>query len=117
MELTGDSKPQVILNDLKSRMVNGADYYLHIVSDNIEFKKFTLEIDYDNQDGEWFPIDRSDRFDNKGHYYVEFSDKISGNVDRITMNDIQRVRANLDITLCRKPETKVLTEEKKEIQP
>ena len=115
IELKGDDDSSILLNDLKSRGINGTDYYVHIVSDNLGFKQFTLEMDYDNQDGEWFPLDRSDRYDNKGHYYIELSDKISGNLDRITMKDMQNARAKLEVVLCRKPTPEMnITEEKEE---
>ena len=109
VELTGDNNPRILLDNLKSKSINGTDYYLHIVSDNLGFKQFTLEMDYDNEDGEWFPLDRSDHYDNKGHYYIELSDKISGNLERVTMKDIQSAHAKLDVTLCQKPGTQKTT--------
>ncbi|MFA7276765.1 MAG: hypothetical protein WC043_08185 [Pseudobdellovibrionaceae bacterium] len=101
VELTGEDKPYIVLDGLKKLGVSGNGYYIHLVSDNLGFKQFTFEMDYENQDGEWFPVDRSDRYDNKGHYYVELSDKISARLDRITMKDVRNTRANLDITLCK----------------
>jgi hypothetical protein len=104
--LTGDRSEYPLLGNMKDLSISGSGYYIHLVSDNLGFKKYTLEMDYDNQDGEWFPVDRSDRYDNKGHYYIELSDKIFGNLDHVAMKDVQNVRAKIDITICRKPDPK-----------
>ncbi len=106
VSLTGEEKPYVLLDKLKGNNVKGSNYYLDIVSDNLGFQRFALEMDYDNQDGEWFPVDRSDRYNNQGHYYIELSDKISGNLDKITMKEVGNALTKLDIKLCRKPEAK-----------
>ena len=107
LELTsaadGETDKSFLLFDgLKNKNIRGSDYYLHIVSDNLGFKQFTLEMEYDDKDGEWFPVDRSDRYNNKGHYYIELSDKISGNLDKVVMKDTRNTLAKLDVTLCKK---------------
>lgn len=103
VELVGEDRPYIVFDKLTGKQISGSDYYLHMVTDNLGFKQFTFEMDYDSKDGEWFPVDRSDRYDNKGHFFIELSDKISGNLDSIAMKDVRNTRANLTVTLCKKP--------------
>ena len=97
-----DNKPYVLLNNLEEQKIHGTDYYLHIFADNLGFKTFTLEMEYDDQDGEWFPIDRSDRYNNKGHYFIELSDKITSNISSITIKDTNKYKTGLNVRLCKK---------------
>ncbi len=90
-----------LLRGLEGKEVSGADYYLHIKSSNPNFRKFNLEMEYDDQDGELFPIERDERFENKGHFYIELSDQIAGNLSSVVMKD-SSVNSGIDIKLCRK---------------
>jgi hypothetical protein len=120
LNLRGVDKPYILLENLKGKKATGNGYYLHIFADNLGLRKFALEMDYDDQDGEWFPVDRSDRYNNQGHFYIELSDKISGNLDTVTMKDAGNTVSKVEITLCRKdlPKTpKTKTEPTKENQP
>lgn len=90
-----------LLSGLAAKNISGPDYYLHFKSSNPNFRKFNLELEYDDQDGELFPIDRGERFENKGHFYIELSDQIAGNLSSIVMKG-GNTGTNLEIQLCRK---------------
>ena len=89
-----------LVDDIKQK-VTGSDYYVHLYTDNPNFKKFDIEFGYDDQDGELFPVNRGDRFDNKGHFYIELSDRILGNLSNIKIKNAS-VESSLDIQLCRR---------------
>ncbi len=95
-----------LLGNLANRNISGTDYYIYIHADNLGFNKFSLQFEYDDQDGEWFPVDRTSRYNHKGHYYIELSDKISSNLSHITLEDVVSSSANLSVKLCKKPATK-----------
>lgn len=92
-----------LLTKLASKKISGEDYYLYLYSDNLGFNQFSLQIEYDDEDGEWFSIDRSELYTHKGHYYIELSDKISSNLSHVTIEDVQNRKANLTVKLCKKP--------------
>jgi hypothetical protein len=92
---------EVTLVDGIKEKVTGSDYYLHLYADNPNFKKFDIEFGYDDEDGELFPVDRGDRFDNKGHFYIELSDRILGNLSSVKIKDAS-VTSNVDVQFCRK---------------
>lgn len=102
VDVTEDRKDYALLANLEKLRVGGSDYYLHIFADNPGFKQFSLEMEYDDQDGEWFPVDRSDRYNDRGHYYIELSDKILGNLSMVSMKDTPDIQTHLEIRLCRK---------------
>ncbi|MCC6597508.1 MAG: hypothetical protein IT559_01815 [Alphaproteobacteria bacterium] len=102
LDITDDKENYTLLENIEKLKVGGDNYYLHFYIENFGFKQFTLEMEYDDQDGEWFPIDRSDRYNNKGHYYIELSEKISGNLSKVIMKDTPNIRTRLDVQLCRK---------------
>lgn len=102
LNIDGTKASYPVFSGLKDKNISGTDYYLFLHSDNMAFRRFTLDIDYDDQDGEWFPVERGDRFNNKGDYYIELSERFSGRLDKITLQDALNVRTKLDVTLCRK---------------
>lgn len=104
VEITEREQNYTLLENLEKFGVKGSDYYLYIYADNLGFKQFTLEMEYDDQDGEWFPVDRSDRYNNKGYYYIELSERILGNLSKVLMKDVPNTRTKLEVRLCRKTE-------------
>ncbi len=84
--------------DLK---VNGSDYYLYISSDNPGLSNFTLEMDYDDGDGEWFIIDRRENFTNSGRFFAELSDEIDSSLISLNLIGLPDIDATLDVRLCR----------------
>ncbi len=99
-----ENKPYILLDKLDtSKKIQGSSYYFHIFSHNVGFNNFTLELEYDDEDGEWFPIDRTDRFNNKGHYYIELSDQINSNLSKIILKNTKNNQTKIDIKLCKAP--------------
>lgn len=104
IKIDGD-KSYTLLDGLEALEVHGYDYYLHLNTDSIGFTSFTLEIEYNDGDGELFPIDHSNRYNNKGHFFVELTDKITSNLSYVTMRDVGNSRASISLKLCKKPNT------------
>lgn len=102
LDIDGVKEAYPVFTGMKGKNISGVDYYLYIHSDNLAFRAFTLDIDYDDEDGEWFPVQRGDRFNNKGDYYIELSDRLSGRLDKITLRNASNVRTKLDVTVCKK---------------
>lgn len=98
-----DDKSYTLLSDLADKGIGGTDYYLYLYSDNAEFNTFVLELEYADTDGEWLPIDRSDRYNHKGHYYVELSDLIDSDLSHIMLRETHDIKTNIDAKICKKP--------------
>ncbi len=84
------------------KKVSLTDYYLFIDAGDRAFNQFTLIIDYDDEDGEWFTIDRSDRFDNEGRFFIELNDEIESNVVKIGIDNMPNINATLNAKICKK---------------
>ena len=82
--------------------VSLTDYYIFIDAADRAFNQFTLIIDYDDEDGEWFTIDRSDRFDNEGRFFIELNDEIESNVVKIGIDNMPNINATLNAKICKK---------------
>ncbi len=87
------------LNDMK---LMGNDYYLNLTTDNLIFNKFTLNLEYDDGDGEWFNMDHSGRYKNHGDFYLELSEDIESNLSHITIENTSEVPTNLTVKICKK---------------
>lgn len=102
MRLDGKEKEELF--DLqKAKDVTGSGYFLFLHIDDRSLAKFTLEMEYDDGDGEWFTVDRSEHFNNTGRFFIELTDEISSALTRITMDGLGTVHANLEARLCRYP--------------
>ncbi len=96
-------KGGVLLHVPVDKKVHGTGYYLVLDSSSRGFAKFTLQLDYDDGDGEWFTVDRSQYFNNNGRFFVELSDEIDSNLIQISLDGLDNVNTKLGATLCRVP--------------
>jgi alginate biosynthesis protein AlgX len=88
------------------KKISGDDYYLFINSDNLGFVQFTLEMEYQDGDGEWFTIDRSQNFNNSGRFFVELTDEITAPLTQINIEALSDVEAEVEVRLCRLKDVK-----------
>jgi len=95
--------PTTLFTLAPEKKVSLTDYYIFIDAGDRAFNQFTLIIDYDDEDGEWFTIDRSDRFDNEGRFFIELNDEIASNVVKIGIDNMPNINANLSAKICKKP--------------
>lgn len=98
----GRSAP--LLKLFKGSKVSGQNYYLFIGTPNLGLAKFTLQFEYDDGDGEWFTVDRSQHFENTGRFFVELSDETEGNLRSVTIDGLPNTNAELDVRLCKAPD-------------
>jgi alginate biosynthesis protein AlgX len=104
-ELKLDGKGTYNLLDIDAaKKVSGNNYYFFIQSSNKGFAKFTLLLDYDDGDGEWFPIDRTQHFENSGWYFVELDEDIESNLVKANLESLSDMNTSLKVSLCRVPE-------------
>lgn len=96
-----DGKGGELLQIPEDLNATGSDYYLFINSSNIEFVKFSLEMEYNDGDGEWFTVDHSERFKNSGRYFVELWDDIPSALTSVKLKDSDKINAKLDVRLCK----------------
>jgi alginate biosynthesis protein AlgX len=82
------------------KKVAGNNYYMFITTPNLGLAKFTLQFEYDDGDGEWFTVDRSQHFENTGRFFVELSDEIEGNLTSVTIDGLPITNADLEVRLC-----------------
>lgn len=80
--------------------VSGSDYYLFIKTENKAFTKFSLEMEYDDGDGEWFTINRSSPYINHGRYFIELWDDIPSKLTSVQLKDANKADATLEVRLC-----------------
>lgn len=90
-----------LLDVPESKKASGHDYYLFIESDTPSLVKFTVEFDYADGDGEWFTIDRSENFRNKGRFFIELSDELTAPLTQVSLDNNSPVDAKLDVRLCK----------------
>lgn len=98
-----NSENHILFDNLADKKIFGEGYYLHLNVDNPSFNNFVIEFEYDDGDGEWFPIDRTDRFNNKGQYYIELSNKIDTNLNQIILKNSQNIPTEITAKLCQAP--------------
>ncbi|MBY0355051.1 MAG: hypothetical protein K2Q12_04890 [Rickettsiales bacterium] len=109
-----DGAATSLLSVPAEKKVTGNQYYLYLTSSNLGLAKFTLQMDYDDEDGEWFTVDRSQHFDNSGRFFVELSDEIEGNLTAISIDGMPNTNAEMEVRLCQAP--KATGEETKRTQ-
>lgn len=103
----GANSTTEILNLPPDKKISGANYYIYLNTPNLALAKFTLQMDYDDGDGEWFPIDRSSHFRNTGRFFVELSDEIdNGALTSVSLINPLPVNADIEIRLCAAPPLK-----------
>lgn len=86
------------------KKITGTGYYLFITSPNLGLAKFTLQFEYDDGDGEWFTVDRSQHFENSGRFFVELSDEIEGNLTSLSVDGLPNINADMEVRLCKSPD-------------
>lgn len=99
----------VVLQIPAEKQVHGIGYYLVLDSSSRALTKFTIELDYDDDDGEWFIVDRSEFFDNKGRFFLELSDEIESNLVKVSINGASNVTSTMSAKVCRAPQRAVTT--------
>lgn len=82
----------------------GAKYYLYLSTPNMALAKFTLQFEHKDRDGEWFPIDRTDHFQNTGRFFVELNEEIDASLISVSLINPLAVKAEMNIKLCRASE-------------
>lgn len=85
------------------KKISGPDYYLYVKSDNISLSNFTLEMEYDDGDGEWFILDRRENFNNSGRFFIELSDEINSSLVSVRLIGLPLIDANIEARLCKIP--------------
>jgi len=98
----GGKGTESLFNDLDDKKLTGNQYYLRLETTNPIFTKFTLNIDYNDGDGEWFNMDQSGRYKNNGLFYIELSDDIETNLSSITIDNIDMITTQLNAKICSK---------------
>ncbi len=83
-----------------AQKISGSHYYIYVESSNRGLAKFTLQLDYDDGDGEWFQVDRSEHFNNTGRFFVELDDEISSNLKEVHIQQLSNVNTSLTARLC-----------------
>lgn len=99
----GDEKPLLIDLPSAATQVSGSGYYLRLRTRNLAFARFTLRIEYEDDDFEWFTFDRTEHFDNRGQFFVEFSDDVSSAVTRVVLTRAPQTPLDLQVDVCRSP--------------
>jgi alginate biosynthesis protein AlgX len=92
-----------LLKIAKGTEIQGQNYYLFLVTPNLGLSKFTLQFEYDDGDGEWFTVDRSQHFENTGRFFVELSDETEGNLDSVIIDGLPNINAEMEVRLCSVP--------------
>ena len=84
-----------------AKKVSGHSYYIVLTSSNNGMAKFTLQMDYDDGDGEWFTVDRSEFFKNHGRFFVELTDEIESALTSVTIEGMDNLNTNLTARVCK----------------
>ena len=95
-------KSQLLFNDLDDKKLTGNQYYLYIQSTNPVFSKFTLDMNYNDGDGEWFNMDQTGRYKNNGVFYIELSDDIETYLSKIEIENTDNIPTQLNAKVCSK---------------
>ncbi len=95
------SNPDAAVPIETKKNIAGTGYYLFLESDNPSFTKFMVEFDYADGDGEWFLVDRSQHYNNKGRFFIELSDEIDSALQKVTINGSSTLKTNLKFRLCK----------------
>ena len=93
---------QKLISASADKKISGDDYYMFLDASNRGLAKFTLQIDYDDGDGEWFTLDRSEHFKNEGRFFIELNSDIESNVTDITIDAMDNINTDLEIAICKK---------------
>lgn len=96
-----NGKPTQIFKLAKRDNISGSDYFLFIQTQEPSFTHFTLEMEHADGDGEWFMVDRSEHFNNKGRFFIELSEALTAPLIELTINGMPAIDAELDVRLCR----------------
>ena len=91
---------QLLLEAPEEIKAQGARYYLFLESTVPSMAHFTLELEHANGDGEWFVVDRRDRFNNSGRFFVELSQEIEAPLTEVKYVASQEMKGNLKARLC-----------------
>ncbi len=86
-----------------AKKISGNGYFLFIESSNKGLAEMTLDLEYDDEDGEWFTIDRSEHFKNYGRFFIELSDDIESALSTVQVDGLSNVNATLTAYLCQTP--------------
>ncbi len=86
-----------------AKKVSGSDYYIYLNSDNVSLSNFTLEMEYEDGDGEWFILDRRENFNNNGRFFVELSEEINSNLKTLRLIGLPSINAKIEARLCKIP--------------
>lgn len=103
------AKGGVLLEVPADKKIHGHGYYLVLDASSRALNKFTLEMDYDDEDGEWFLVDRTLYFDNAGRFFVELSDEIDSNLVKVSIDTSGNTKASMKAKLCAVPVPSVST--------
>lgn len=98
-----NGKGGVLLDIPADKKVHGHGYYLVLDASSRALNKFTLEMDYDDDDGEWFLFDRTTHFDNMGRFFVELSDEIDSNLVKVSIDSTGNTKASMKAKVCAAP--------------
>lgn len=96
------SKTGILFKELKRKKITGNQYYLRIETSNPIFNKFTLDIEYEDGDGEWFNMDQSNRYRNNKVFYIELSDDIESHLSSIVIENTAMIGTQLNAKICNK---------------
>ncbi len=96
-----DGKGGELLSIPADAKVHGSNYYLALSSNNVGLINYTLELEYENGDGEWFTIDHTSRYKTYGRNFVELWDDIDSPLTSVRLQDAGKINATIDITLCK----------------
>ncbi|MDG1287761.1 MAG: hypothetical protein P8P30_09405 [Rickettsiales bacterium] len=102
VNLVGDNTDAKALFSLPAgQKISGTDYYLFLKSSNKGLSNFTLEMEYDDGDGEWFVLDRRQNFTNAGRFFVELSEEITSSLKSVRLVGLPSIKSELEVRLCR----------------
>lgn len=94
-------KGGLLLNAETGKKIFGKNYYLFLESSSRALAKFTLELDYEDGDGEWFTVDRAEHFNNTGRFFVELLDEIESPLVKVTLEQPSNVNAQVTARICK----------------
>lgn len=90
----------MLLDGAASQHIAGEGYYLFFEASNPAFVKMTLEMNYADGDGEWFPIDRSWRYKNTSRFFVQLSDALTEPLESIKILHEETAQSTISYRLC-----------------
>lgn len=103
--LTIEPEKTTKLLKLNQPNIRGSRYYLYLSTPNMALAKFTLQFEYKDRDGEWFPIDRTDHFQNTGRFFVELNEEIDSTLISVSLINPLAVKAEMQVKLCKAPQS------------